>query len=82
MSLPTKDPEKDAEFGSARLGPEMSKQEGDLHYMNDYSGRRASYDAAGRRVSISDAVFGEITEGGPNYRDVRLHPSLATAKSD
>ena len=49
----------------------------------DESGRRFSgYDTAGRRVSIVDEVFGEIKEGGPNYRDVgtvRLFPSLAMA---
>ena len=26
-----------------------------------------------RRASITDAVFGEITEDGPNYRAVRSH---------
>lgn len=29
------------------------------------------FSASGRRVSITDAVFGDIQEGGPNYRDVR-----------
>jgi hypothetical protein len=37
--------------------------------------RRGSvFSTSGRRMSISDEVFGEITEGGPNYRDVRIHP--------
>lgn len=31
-------------------------------------GRR--YSAQGRRISTVDDVFGEIKEGGPNYRDV------------
>jgi len=26
---------------------------------------------SGRRTSITDAVFGDIQDGGPNYRDVR-----------
>jgi len=33
-------------------------------------GRKMS--EGGRRVSVADAVFGEITEEGPNYRDVRV----------
>lgn len=47
----------------------------------DASGRRFSgYDDAGRRVSVVDDVFGEIKEGGPNYRDVGdLLPSLTHA---
>lgn len=28
------------------------------------------FSASGRRISITDAVFGDIVEGGPNYRDV------------
>ena len=28
-----------------------------------------------RRVSITDAVFGEISEDGPNYRAVRYAPN-------
>jgi hypothetical protein len=33
--------------------------------------RRGSvFSTSGRRMSISDEVFGEITENGPNYRDV------------
>lgn len=28
------------------------------------------FSASGRRISITDAVFGDIQEGGPNYRDV------------
>jgi hypothetical protein len=30
------------------------------------------FSASGRRTSITDAVFGNIQEGGPNYRDVRM----------
>lgn len=35
--------------------------------------RRGSvFSQSGRRMSVSDEVFGEITEGGPNYRSVCL----------
>lgn len=37
-------------------------------YSVDESGRRLS--VTGHRVSVVDDVFGEIVEGGPNYRDV------------
>jgi len=30
------------------------------------------FSAIGRRISITDAVFGDIQEGGPNYRNVRI----------
>ena len=30
------------------------------------------FSASGRRTSITDAVFGDIQEGGPNYRNVRM----------
>jgi hypothetical protein len=29
------------------------------------------FSASGRRTSITDAVFGDIQDGGPNYRNVR-----------
>lgn len=49
-------------------GRRYSQREGE--YL-DESGRRFSgYDTGGRRISIVDEVFGEIKEGGPNYRDV------------
>lgn len=35
---------------------------------NDVRERRLS--ASGRRISVVDDVFGDIVEGGPNYRDV------------
>ena len=42
----------------------------------DEKGRRFSgYDSIGRRISVADDVFGEIKEGGPNYRDVSASPS-------
>lgn len=39
--------------------------------------RRGSvFSTSGRRMSISDEVFGEISEGGPNYRDVWFPSSI------
>lgn len=54
-------------------------------YQYDDRGRRkSSFNAAGRRVSVVDDVFGEIKEGGPNYRDVsfalRSSRSLTSGK--
>ena len=42
----------------------------DRSYSVDDSGRRLS--VTGRRVSVVDDVFGELVEGGPNYRNVGL----------
>ncbi|KAL1655575.1 hypothetical protein SLS61_001596 [Didymella pomorum] len=43
----------------------------ELHLVPQETRRRGSvFSTSGRRVSISDEVFGEITENGPNYRDV------------
>ena len=39
-------------------------------YSVDDTGRRLS--VTGRRVSVVDDVFGEIVEGGPNYRNVGI----------
>jgi hypothetical protein len=70
---------KNTEFDSVSLHAQESKREGELHNIVDHSVSHASYDATGRRVSISDAVFGEITEEGPNYRDV-CYPAYTTYK--
>ena len=49
-------------------GRRFSKKEGEFY---DENGQPFSgYDPAGRRISVVDDVFGEIVEGGPNYRDV------------
>jgi hypothetical protein len=37
-------------------------------HVENYGERRLS--ASGRRISVVDDVFGDIQEGGPNYRDV------------
>lgn len=51
-----------------KKGRRFSKQDGQFY---DESGQTFSgYDPAGRRISVVDDVFGEIVEGGPNYRDV------------
>jgi hypothetical protein len=53
---------KDEEFGQHLDNP-ISYGQGE--------GRRVSL-TDGRRVSVVDDVFGEIVEGGPNYRSVSL----------
>lgn len=35
-----------------------------------------------RRVSVVDAVFGQISEDGPNYRDVRIFMTFSLGHSD
>ena len=49
-------------------GRRFSQQDG--QYYDDTGRRFSGYNTAGRRVSVVDDVFGEISEGGPNYRDV------------
>lgn len=50
------------------------------HYFNvDESGRRLS--VTGRRVSTVDDVFGEIVEGGPNYRNVCIQSTIRCRRS-
>lgn len=34
------------------------------------NGQQRRFSSSGRRISIVDDVFGDIQEGGPNYRDV------------
>lgn len=54
----------------ADLAPQETTRRGSVWSIGS---RRASTQ---RRFSISDDVFGEITEEGPNYRDVwNLHTS-------
>lgn len=45
-------------------------QEDDVNYESPGTERRMS--ASGRRISTVDAVFGEIVEGGPDYRSVSI----------
>ena len=49
-------------------GRRFSKRNGEFF---DENGRQFSgYDPAGRRISVVDDIFGEIREGGPDYRAV------------
>jgi hypothetical protein len=66
---------QELDFASARLDIVQSDvKPGDLEDHPGYSGRGMSTTPdTGRRASIEDAVFGEISESGPNYRDVRLY---------
>lgn len=43
---------------------------GSIYQVVDPSERRMS--AQGRRISVVDDIFGEIKEGGPNYRNVQI----------
>jgi hypothetical protein len=53
----------------------------EYRYSVDESGRRLS--VTGRRVSIVDDVFGEIVEGGPNYRNVSVsHTAYRLSQTD
>jgi hypothetical protein len=74
MSSVKKSEKLELDFGSARLDIVQSDaKRGDLEDHPGYSDRRMSATHhTGRRGSIDDAVFGEISESGPNYRDVRL----------
>ncbi|CAI6337965.1 unnamed protein product [Periconia digitata] len=58
MSFTTRGPENDIESGPAK------------HGMNKNPDDSPSIDSTGKENTTDDAVFGEITEGGPNYRNV------------
>jgi len=50
---------------------ESSYKKNELDLEPQETHRRGSvFSTGGRRVSITDDVFGEISEEGPNYRDV------------
>jgi hypothetical protein len=50
---------------------ESSYQKGDMHLEPQETRRQGSvFSTRGRRVPISDEVFGQIIEDGPNHRDV------------
>jgi len=60
-----------AEYKTPTYGDEKAL---DAYYSGD-DVERVPAGVSGRRASINDEVFGEITDIGPNYRDVRsLHP--------
>lgn len=53
---------------------EKSKDAEHYDYVDDNSPpQERRFSAQGRRISTVDDVFGEIVEGGPNYRAVRIH---------
>lgn len=49
---------------------EMEKYADDNVASEQSDGEKPRYSSDGRRVSVCDDVFGDIQEGGPNYRDV------------
>jgi hypothetical protein len=50
---------------------ESPYQKDDMHLEPQVTRRQGSvFSTSGRRVPVSDEVFGQITENGPNYRDV------------
>lgn len=57
--------EKDAKYDEAHSSGE---KRGSIYQFIPPGERRMS--AQGRRVSVVDDIFGEIKEGGPNYRNV------------
>jgi hypothetical protein len=59
-------------------GRRFSQQNGE--FLDERGRRFSGYDTAGRRISVIDDVFGEIKEGGPNYRDVSIPPYLYSHK--
>lgn len=48
--------------------PPHAEKRGSIYQIVPPSERRMS--AQGRRISVVDDIFGEIKEGGPNYRNV------------
>jgi hypothetical protein len=56
------------EYQVDEKGRRFSQQDG--AFIDERGRRFSGYDTAGRRISVIDEVFGEIKEGGPNYRDV------------
>lgn len=63
------DHEKDVEYSEVNAAP--TERKGSIYQVIPPGERRMS--AQGRRISVVDDIFGEIKEGGPNYRNVN-HP--------
>lgn len=66
-------PEKDIRFSTDGEAQHMERRRGSIYQVIPPGERRMS--AQGRRISIVDDIFGEIKEGGPNYRNVILPKS-------
>ena len=57
--------------------PSDANRRGSIYQVIPPGERRMS--AQGRRISVVDDIFGEIKEGGPNYRNVSQSPLLGHA---
>lgn len=64
--------EKDFHYGEGTVP--ATDRKGSIYEVVPPSDRRMS--AQGRRISVVDDIFGEIKEGGPNYRNVHNSMSL------
>lgn len=61
--------EKHIQHADAGDTQHAENRRGSIYQVIPPSERRLS--AQGRRISVVDDIFGEIKEGGPNYRNVR-----------
>lgn len=52
------------------MSSEKYEDEKAAHFETVSNGGERRFSASGRRISVVDDVFGDIVEGGPNYRDV------------
>ncbi|KAK5052046.1 hypothetical protein LTR84_002850 [Exophiala bonariae] len=66
--MATSAPEKDIRFSTDGEVQHDERRRGSIYQVIPPGERRMS--AQGRRISIVDDIFGEIKEGGPNYRNV------------
>lgn len=64
--------EKNVQYGEEPRPSDARK--GSIYQVISPQERRMS--AQGRRISVVDDIFGEIKEGGPNYRNVQI-PRIA-----
>ena len=60
--------------------PMDSQRKGSIYQVVPAGERRMS--AQGRRISVVDDIFGEIKEGGPNYRNVNILPQWNCTRTD
>lgn len=71
--------EKGVQYVEDSGPPQREGHRGSIYQIIPPSERRMS--AQGRRISVVDDVFGEIKEGGPNYRNVNSPPKLQARQS-
>lgn len=75
---PTMDGEKTPQYGQEVEQPRVSDgKRGSIYEVVPPNERRMSLH--GRRISMVDDIFGEIKEGGPNYRNVSGQPPQTNA---